>query len=279
MRLHCAALSVWGEAVGVALVPWASALSTSPDHSPLPTHPSCSLVGLEGREQSEKLLGLTELWGKKQGQSCGNMNNAGPEQNCGAGPWSWGPGTMLKVRDRLGRAGEEERQESRQHCCGSPAPPRHTVGSSHSWNRDLHCDPLWHCCAIKRVSALQHISEGRKAGQIYGPQREEHHLARTYAFKGQTQKTLKGGLGNDQKRLHMCVSITGLLKFAVSLPTDSKGLLVVVHIPCATILCRQTWGRQHAVPREMAPKLPPSWMTVILLTKLARIQRKTTGAT
>lgn len=90
-------------------------------------------------------------------------------------------------------------------------------------------------------------------------------------LKVRLRKRLKGGLGNDQKRLHMCVSITGLLKFAFSLPTDSKGLLVVVHIPCATILCRQTWGRQHAMPCEMAPKLPPSWMTVILLTKLVRI--------
>lgn len=81
-----------------------------------------------------------------------------------------------------------------------------------------------------------------------------------------------------KKVSHRCFSY-GSTKFAVSLPTDSKVLLLVVHLPCVTVLCRQTQGRQPTVPHEMAAKLPPSRVAVILLTKLARIQRKTTAAT
>ena len=96
-----------------------------------------ALMGLEGREQ-RSYWRWRSCRVKNQGQSCGNVNNAGPEQNCGAGPWSWGPRMMLKVRDQLGRAGEEDRQES-------PCPPWHTMGatqpSCRSWSRGLCCGP------------------------------------------------------------------------------------------------------------------------------------------
>lgn len=138
---HCAAPSVWGQAAGVPAVPWdisAQPLTGSwpPDHQlmlPRNPWPSWDWKG-ESRVRS--------YWGWR---SCGvknrdSLNNAGPEQNCGAGPWSWGPGITLKVRDWLRRAGEEERQESRQHSWGSPSPLPHTMGTTQpscpSWNRD-----------------------------------------------------------------------------------------------------------------------------------------------
>lgn len=45
---------------------------TAPCPIPHGLQEALALVGLEGREQGKMLQGLKELWGKNQGQPCGN---------------------------------------------------------------------------------------------------------------------------------------------------------------------------------------------------------------